>query len=74
MKVTENIYYGLLGENYAIFYAEEKPRGYVAFYKDILNKNSGPLLEIAGGSGRVTLPLRREGIDIAFESKKGVSP
>ena len=34
------------------------------FYVDLARKSGGPVLEIACGTGRVLLPIAREGIEI----------
>lgn len=40
------------------------PTGDVAFYRELAAAADGPVLEIACGTGRIYLPLRRDGIDV----------
>ena len=53
-------------EAYDAFYRSDTPQiaGDVAFYRDMAQQSAGPVLEVACGTGRVTLPLAEAGIDI----------
>src|SRR5580765_803820 len=35
-----------------------------AFYRDLARKTGGPILELACGTGRLTIPLARDGYEI----------
>ncbi len=58
-------------EWYDIFYAAADP-GDIEFYHGLCRASGGPILEIGVGTGRIALPLAREGMEIVgidlFES------
>lgn len=53
-------------EAYDAFYRADTPQiaGDIAFYLDLARQASGPVLEVACGTGRVTIPLAEAGVDI----------
>jgi SAM-dependent methyltransferase len=64
-------YYGVVAEGYDI-YLGDVDFGDAAIWRDALTESTGPALELACGTGRVLLPLRRagfavEGLDASAE-------
>jgi SAM-dependent methyltransferase len=56
-------YQNLCTEFYDLTMPEAGPKEH-AFYRDLLKKSKGPFLEAMSGSGRVLIPLLREGFKI----------
>ncbi len=56
--------YKLMAEYYDDAYAAKKDLVDVPFYSALAKRVGGPVLEIACGTGRVLLPVAREGIEI----------
>lgn len=56
--------YELLAQHYDAAYAAKKDLNDLPFYVDLAKRSGGPVLEIACGTGRVLLPIAREGIPI----------
>ena len=56
-------YYGLVVDNYNLFHPEGNIND-AAFYKLLIDEVGGAVLEMMCGSGRVLIPLLRQGIDI----------
>jgi SAM-dependent methyltransferase len=59
----EDVYYGLVVETYNLFHPEGNLED-VPFYRLLIDEVGGPVLEMMCGSGRVLLPLLRQGIEI----------
>lgn len=59
-----NFYHGIVAETYDLLFADDDVHDEVEFYRSILAENPGLNLEVACGTGRVTLPLALEGIEI----------
>jgi ubiquinone/menaquinone biosynthesis C-methylase UbiE len=58
-------YNSLFVRAYDAFYVGGAPiTGDVAFYERLARETGGPVLEIACGTGRITLPLAEKGLDI----------
>ncbi len=56
-------YQDLLAAHYdAVYAAIRDPSGDVGFYLDLARRTGGPVLELGCGTGRVLLPIAREGI------------
>ena len=51
---------------YDAFYREAPPQmaGDVAFYRQLVQRTGGPLLELACGTGRIAIPLAESGLDV----------
>jgi ubiquinone/menaquinone biosynthesis C-methylase UbiE len=51
---------------YDAFYREAPPQiaGDVAFYRQLAQRTGGPVLELACGTGRITVPLAESGLDV----------
>lgn len=59
----EDAYQRTIARNYDAEYAVIRdPSGDRAFYADRARETGGPVLELACGTGRVLLPIAREGI------------
>lgn len=59
----EDAYQRTIARNYDAEYAVIRdPSGDRAFYADLARETGGPVLELACGTGRVLLPIAREGI------------
>jgi SAM-dependent methyltransferase len=56
--------YAVLAPHYDAAYAAKKDLLDLPFYVDVAKRSGGPVLEIACGTGRVLLPIAREGIEI----------
>lgn len=56
--------YDVLARHYDAAYAALPDRGDVRFYTDLAKQSGGPVLEIACGTGRVLLPIARQGTAI----------
>ncbi len=56
--------YEILAWHYDTGYCSKQDLVDVPFSVDVAWKSGGPVLEIAGGTGRVLLPIAREGIEI----------
>jgi SAM-dependent methyltransferase len=56
--------YEILASHYDTGYCSKQDLVDVPFYVDLARKSGGPVLEIACGTGRVLLPIAREGIEI----------
>jgi SAM-dependent methyltransferase len=56
----------LFVEAYDAFYSDSGPQiaSAVAFYEGVARKVGGPVLELACGSGRITLPLAKAGLHV----------
>jgi SAM-dependent methyltransferase len=59
----EEDYTGLAAIAWELFSGEEPGRDY-AFFRQIIARQSGPVLDIGCGTGRLLLPLIREGEDV----------
>lgn len=56
--------YQTIAKHYDAAYAEKQDLVDLPFYLDLAAQSSGPILEIACGTGRVTVPIARKGIEI----------
>jgi len=56
--------YNISAKHYDASYATLKTLVDLPFYVDLAKKSAGPVLELACGTGRVLLPIAREGIEI----------
>jgi len=56
--------YKITSEHYDAAYAAKQDLVDLPFYVDLAKKSGGPVLEIACGTGRVLLPIARQGISI----------
>jgi SAM-dependent methyltransferase len=56
--------YGVTAKHYDAAYATKQDLVDLPFYLDLAKESGGPVLEIACGTGRVLLPIAREGIQI----------
>ena len=65
MGTSEPDSYEILASHYDTGYCSKQDLVDVPFYVDVARKCGGPVLEIACGTGRVLLPIAREGIEIA---------
>jgi SAM-dependent methyltransferase len=63
IKEEENSIYST-SEIYDIFFGEPESINGLNFYHDLINEFGQPVLELACGSGRITLELAKQGIDI----------
>lgn len=50
-------------ENYDLEYGEYEPEG--PFYESVAARTGGPILDIACGTGRISIPLARKGFGVA---------
>jgi SAM-dependent methyltransferase len=64
MGTSEPDSYEILASHYDGGYCSKLDLADVPLYVDLARKSSGPVLEIACGTGRVLLPIAREGIEI----------
>lgn len=69
MEVFDRFYEGagsIFVEAYDAFYQPDLPQiaGDIAFYSDLARRSAGAVLEVACGTGRVTLPLAEAGLNI----------
>jgi SAM-dependent methyltransferase len=64
MDTGEPDSYEILAPHYDSGYSSKQDLVDVPFYVDLARKSGGPVLEIACGTGRVLLPIAREGIEI----------
>jgi SAM-dependent methyltransferase len=64
MSSSEPDSYEILASHYDTGYCSKQDLIDVPFYVDVARKSGGPVLEIACGTGRVLLPIAREGIEI----------
>ncbi|MGB9244941.1 MAG: class I SAM-dependent methyltransferase [Candidatus Acidiferrales bacterium] len=64
MGTSEPDSYEILASHYDGGYCSKLDLADVPFYVDLARKSGGPVLEIACGTGRVLLPIAREGIEI----------
>jgi SAM-dependent methyltransferase len=64
MGTSEPDSYEILASHYDTGYCSKQDLVDVPFYVDVARKSGGPVLEIACGTGRVVLPIAREGIEI----------
>src|ERR1700735_3272598 len=64
MGTSEPDSYEILASHYDTGYCSKQDLVDVPFYVDVARKSGGPVLEIACGTGRVLLPIAREGIEI----------
>src|ERR1700721_3032187 len=63
MGTSEPDSYEILASHYDTGYCSKQDLVDVPFYVDVARKYGGPVLEIACGTGRVLLPIAREGIE-----------
>src|ERR1700693_1977082 len=56
--------YSITAKHYGAAYAVNQDLVDLPFYLDLAKRSDGPVLEIACGTGRVLLPIAREGIGI----------
>jgi SAM-dependent methyltransferase len=56
--------YSISAKHYDASYATLKTLVDLPFYVDLAKKSGGPVLELACGTGRVLLPIAREGLEI----------
>lgn len=56
--------YNVSAKHYDASYASLKTLVDLPFYVDLAKKSAGPILELACGTGRVLLPIAREGLEI----------
>ena len=64
MRTGEPDSYEILASHYDTGYCSKQDLVDVPFYVDLARKSGGPVLEIACGTGRVLLPIARQGIEI----------
>src|ERR1700724_2732269 len=64
MRTSEPDSYEILASHYETGYCSKQDLVDVPFYVDLARKSGGPVLEIACGTGRVLLPIARQGIAI----------
>ncbi|MGH9745660.1 MAG: class I SAM-dependent methyltransferase [Candidatus Acidiferrales bacterium] len=64
MGTSEPDSYEILAPHYDTGYCSKQDLIDVPFYVDLARRCGGPVLEIACGTGRVLLPIAREGIEI----------
>jgi SAM-dependent methyltransferase len=64
MSASEGDSYKILARHYDTGYCSKQDLIDLPFYVDLARKSGGPVLEIACGTGRVLLPVAREGIEI----------
>ena len=64
MRTSEPDSYEILASHYDTGYCSKQDLVDVPFYLDLARKSGGPVLEIACGTGRVLLPIARQGIEI----------
>jgi SAM-dependent methyltransferase len=64
MAADETHSYKILARYYDAGYAADQFLADIPFYVDLAKKSGGPVLEIACGTGRVLIPIAREGIAI----------
>jgi SAM-dependent methyltransferase len=64
MRTSEPDSYEILASHYDTGYCSKQDLVDVPFYVDLARKSGGPVLEIACGTGRVLLPIARQGIEI----------
>jgi ubiquinone/menaquinone biosynthesis C-methylase UbiE len=59
-----DIYIRLIARNYdGVYSIDRTPSGDADFYRDLARESGGPVLELGCGTGRVLLPIAREGIE-----------
>jgi len=63
----DDVYYGLVVDVYDLFHPEGNIAD-AAFYAELISERSGRVLELMCGSGRVLLPLLRQGVIIRENS------
>ncbi len=56
--------YQITAQYYDVVYARKQDVNDLSFYLELAKKTGGPVLELACGTGRVLLPIAREGIAI----------
>lgn len=56
--------YQVIAKHYDAAYAAKQDLIDLPFYVELAERSSGPILEIACGTGRVTIPIARKGIEI----------
>jgi SAM-dependent methyltransferase len=56
--------YHVIAKYYDAAYAAKQDLVDLPFYVELAERSSGPILEIACGTGRVTIPIARKGIEI----------
>ncbi|NJL21465.1 MAG: class I SAM-dependent methyltransferase [Leptolyngbyaceae cyanobacterium SM1_3_5] len=59
----DDVYYGLVVDAYELFHPEGNLKD-VPFYADLIRERPGRVLELMCGSGRVLLPLLRQGFTV----------
>jgi SAM-dependent methyltransferase len=64
MGTSEPDSYEILASHYDTGYCSKQDLVDVPFYVDLARKSGAPVLEIACGTGRVLLPIAREGMEI----------
>jgi SAM-dependent methyltransferase len=64
MRSSEPDSYEILASHYDTGYCSKQDLVDVPFYVDLARKSGGPVLEMACGTGRVLLPIAKEGIEI----------
>src|SRR5580704_19512531 len=62
--MTQADSYDILAGHYDAAYASKVDLVDLPFYVDLAKRSGGPVLEIACGTGRVLLPIARQGIAI----------
>src|SRR5579884_3039242 len=73
MTVQSNIYNRILARHYDEGDGAEQDQVDLDFYVDLARKIGGPVLELACGTGRVLLPIARQGIAIHGRSEEHTS-
>jgi ubiquinone/menaquinone biosynthesis C-methylase UbiE len=56
--------YDVIAKHYDAAYAAKQDLVDLPFYLDLAAQSRGPVLEIACGTGRVTIPIARQGKEI----------
>jgi len=64
VSTDEAVSYKILARHYDAGYAANQYIADIPFYIELAKKSGGPVLEIACGTGRVLVPIAREGIAI----------
>src|SRR5215218_8149650 len=54
----------ILYDNPILYDCVVRPGPCEAFYRDLARKTGGPILELACGTGRLTIPLARDGHEV----------
>lgn len=64
----------LIAQNYDASYAVSRdPSGDARFYRELAQEVGGPLLELGCGTGRVLLPIARDGLACVGKDSRATS-